>query len=143
MSKRSIVLLLAFAIVALGFLRDYIFVSINHQIEPDKEGGGDLFILKWVLTVIFCVIYFANTSLILFFVFRSRKYLLLVLFVYLILLVVSFFVGLTGFIISSFNDVYPFLRAVMGVAQSPVVLMVLLPFCIINELMYGRKINLF
>ena len=119
------------AAITLGFLRDFVFVSINKMIESGNEDTGTLLIFKWGLTIVFSILYLVNTSLILFLIFRSRKYVVITLLVYSLLFVVSIVAGAAGFIFTSFENVYPYIRTVLGIAQSPVVMIILIPTCLI------------
>jgi len=131
--KKIFVIALLIAAILLGFLREYIFVSINHVIESGGNANGNLSILKWVLTFLFTLLYFALTCGFLFMLFREKKHIRLAVFVYAVLVGVSFIAAVTGFLIASFDSVYPFIRTVMGIAQSPIVMMVLIPACLLNE----------
>lgn len=139
MKKRYLILVLLIIVtVALGFLRDHIFVSINERIAADG-GNTELLLLKWLLTFLFSILYFMLTVTFLYIIFHSQKYLWLTAGVYAGLFAVSFFVIAIGFLISSFENVYPFVRTVMELPQSPIVLMILIPACIINEYLCRRQ----
>lgn len=134
MKKKSLfIVLLVIATVMLGFLRDHIFVSINHIIEIGNDTSGHLQILKWILTVFCSILYLGITGAFLFLLFHSRKYVWIAIGVYILIFAVAFFIGGIGFIIVSFGNVYPLVRALLGIAQSPVVMMILIPSCYINE----------
>lgn len=130
--KSLIIALLIAATIVLGFIRDHIFVSINYRIATDG-GSTELLILKWLLTFLFSALYFMLTVAFLYLIFHSQKYLWLAAGVYAILFAISFFVIATGSLVSSFENVYPFVRTVMDLPQSPIVMMILIPACIINE----------
>ena len=125
-TKTKILLaLLLLATVSLGYLRDFIFVSINEITGQGPSGTGGLFVWKWPLTFAFALLYLGITSSVLHLLFAKKKYITITLLVYFLLFLVSFFVAGTGFLFSSFEKVYPFIRTVMGIAQSPIILMIL------------------
>ena len=74
MKNKLIILFLAVVTIVFGFLRDYIFVSMNHSIESGADVNGYFKILKWILTGLFSILYMGITCAFLFFLFRSRKY---------------------------------------------------------------------
>ena len=131
-SKRKILIaLLILAVISLGYLRDYIFVSINEITGQGPSGTGKLFIWKWPLTFAFAVAYLAITVLFLRILFSEKKYIQIALLIYAFLFSVAFIVSASGYVFFSFEKVYPFVRTIMGVAQSPIVLMILIPFCLL------------
>ena len=133
MKKKVFILLLVAVIIALGFLRDYIFVSINRSIESGNDIGGKLSILKWILTFVFSMVYLGFTCWLLYAVFQTKKYFWLAITVYSALFLIAFISAGAGYFFSSFKSVYPFVRTVMGITQSPVLMMVLIPSCLWNE----------
>ncbi|MBI4931934.1 MAG: hypothetical protein HY841_14325 [Bacteroidetes bacterium] len=139
MKKKIIIIGLIVVVIALGFLRDYLFVSMNHIIESGGDVHGNLSMQKWILTFVFSLLYLGICCTVLYLIFYSFKYVLLAFAAYSLLFLVSFFVALAGYFISSFESVYPFIRTVMGIAQSPVVLIVLIPACFLNELKIRSK----
>ncbi len=137
--KRKIVIIgLTAVVIALGFLRDYIFVSINEKTGQGPGGMGELFFWKWPLTIGFASLYFVLTCLFLHLLFAQKKYIRLAVFAYAVLFAVSFIVTAGGYLISSFENVYPFIRTVMGIAQSPIVMMILIPACYFNEVLLKK-----
>ena len=139
MKRKVLIAALIITAVALGFLRDHIFVSINHSIESGNDAGGKLSMLKWILTILFSGLYLLHTVAMLYVLFRSKKYIRISLFCYSFLFSVSFLAGAGGYFISSFEMVYPFIRMLMGVAQSPVVLMILVPACFFDQILVSNK----
>ena len=141
MKKKILIAALIVITIGLGFVRDHIFVSINSIIETGNDTTGNLSILKWVLTFVFSILYFINTCAVLFVVFQSKKYFRIALLSYVFLFSVAFLTAATGYFISSFANIYPFIRTIMGVAQSPVVMMVLIPACFFNEKNSGYQVK--
>lgn len=134
MKRKAALILLIALVVLMGFVRDSTFISIN-----EKTGQGlaaadkGLFILKWVLTFAFSFVYLGLTCLLLHVIFGVKKYLWLAVFVYGALFGMAFLVAAAGYLIASFERVYPFTRTLMGIAQSPIVLMVLIPFFYLDK----------
>ncbi len=125
MKRRVLIVVLLLLTIALGFVRDYIFVSLNGFIESVNDAGGRLSLLKWVLTALFSLLYLLDTCVFLFVCFGDKKYVWLSLFSFALLFLTAFFASLISYCFFTFADVYPFIRAVMGVAQSPIIMMVL------------------
>jgi hypothetical protein len=126
--------------VAIGFLRDYFFVSINHIIETGHDPGGKFSIFKWALTLLFSLLYLVITCVVLFLLFRSKQYVRIGIFSYLFLLTLSLLASAFGSVFSSFENVYPFVRTIMGIAQSPVVMMILVPVCYFDQRTLKKQI---
>jgi hypothetical protein len=133
MKKRSLLIGLAIVIVMIGFIRDALFIPINEVIEKGGDSDGKLGILKWVLTALFTIVYMGLTAGSIFLVFRSLKYSLLSIGIYAALCIFSFLIALIGYIFFTFSDVYPLVRTIMGIVQSPVILIVLIASCYLNE----------
>jgi len=134
MNKKIVfVVLLVITTVILGFLRDHIFVSINHLIESGNDANGHFLILKWILTGFCSILYMCITCVFLFLLFNSRKYVRVAIAVYVLIFVVALLIGGFGFATVSFGKVYLLVRALLGIAQSPVILMILIPACYISE----------
>lgn len=129
MKKPISILFLVLVTIFLGFYRDAVFIPINEDIK----NGADLNTLKWILTGIFTVVYLAITIVFLLILYKSKKYALIAVVVYAFILMVSFLISLVGYVFFSFQAVYPFIRTIMGVAQSPVIAMVLIAICYIDK----------
>ncbi|MBI3503150.1 MAG: hypothetical protein HY063_15290 [Bacteroidetes bacterium] len=136
--KKLFIALLIILTIGLGFLRDYVFVHINEKTGQGLAGISnheqrELFMLKWLLTFAFAFLYFGAAVLFLHLLFKKKKYFQLTALIYAALILISVFTGATGYFFFSFEKAYPFIRTVMGIAQSPIVLMILIPACLINE----------
>lgn len=140
MSKRVLIIVLVVITIALGFLRDYIFVSLNSFIEAGSDAGGKLALLKWVLTALFSLLYLLLACTFIQVLFKEKKYIFIALLCYALLFAVAFMSAAFGYFFSSFEDVYPFIRTVLGVAQSPIVSMILIPALLFDQRSSGRKI---
>jgi hypothetical protein len=133
MKKKLFIAALIVVTIILGFLRDYVFVSINHTIESGSDINGHLQILKWILTSFCSVLYMGITCAFLFLLFCSRKYVWIAISVYVLIFAVAFLIGGIGSITVSFGRIYPLVRAILGIAQSPIVMMILIPASFLNE----------
>ncbi len=139
MRKKILIFGLIALTITLGFLREYIFVSVNMETGQGPSGSGDLFIWKWVLTFAFSIAYLTLSGCFLYFIFSSVKYIRLAILIYALLFFISFLVALIGYLFYSFSDAYPYIRKVLGVAQSPIITMILIPACFLNELTHSSK----
>jgi len=130
--------------VALGFLRDYLFVNINCQLAYlyydysqsclDKNlyelriwAYEDLMDLKWHLTTLFSILYLLLSLATLYALFNNKQYLLWTIAGYLGVALLSGFLYMGGNIIGFPYEGYRIARICMGVLQSPLPLMVLIP----------------
>lgn len=136
MKKRAFIVILIIVTVTLGFLRDYIFVSINQFIDAGVDVNGRLSILKWALTFLFSLLYLIIACIFLHILFGVRKYMWMAAFSYILLLGIALLSAALGYFFSSFASVYPFIRSVLGVAQSPIVAMVLISICYFDVKMH-------
>lgn len=137
--RRAVIAGLAVLTIALGFLRDAVFVSINEMTGQGPGGAGALFIWKWPLTFGFAMAYLGLACLFLYLLFLKKKYIWLAVSVYALLFLASFCAGIAGYALFSFQEVYPFVRAIMGISQSPIPLMVLIAACSVNERLLVNK----
>ena len=132
--QKLIISVLAVLIIAVGFLRDFVFVSINQVIESGNDTDKKFLMIKWALTAVFSAYYLANTCALLYFIFQSRKYMMLAVYSYGVLVSASILAATAGSLFSSFHSIYPFVRTIMGIAQSPIIAMILIPFCMAGML---------
>ena|ERR1035437_2967592 len=134
MKKKSLfIVLLIIITIILGFLRDHVFVSINQTIETGNDPSQHLLILKWILTFFCSILYMGITCAFLFLIFHSRNYVWIAIYVYVLIFIVALLIGGIGSIAVSFEKIYPLVRALLGIAQSPIVMMILISACYINE----------
>ncbi|TAL57998.1 MAG: hypothetical protein EPN85_12675 [Bacteroidetes bacterium] len=141
MKKRVLIGVLIIITICLGFLRDYIFVSINRFIESGADAGERLLLLKWVLTGLFSLLYLLLTGAFLYVLFNEKKYILIAIYCYAMLFVVAFLSAAFGYGFFTFKIVYPFIRTVMGMAQSPILMMILVTACYINEINRQNRVK--
>ena len=141
----SLIILLIF----LGFLRLYFFVNINNQLKENLNSpiflypnridfiadfsNHQLMVLKWSLTVLFTLIYLLVSCYAVKFFWGDRNFVKITIAVYLFLVLASFVAMTIGYLFGSDEKAYTFSRYLMGIAQSPLVLMILIPaFYLIN-----------
>jgi amino acid permease len=130
------------AVVALGFFREFVFVHINEYLfalwydEPSRAlevlpflANFDYYTLyyaKFFLTALFAGLFFL-ASLITLRLIYAKNYWKLLSVIYAVLFVVAGIAMAVGYLGDGIRQTYPFARLVMGLAQSPLILMVLIP----------------
>ena len=137
-------------LILLGYLRDSIFKSINALLRAwdlDQDYFLPPFLsflenyeyetlenLKWLLTLLFCLLYLIITILAIKLFFNNSKYIKIAAFTYVGIIVISAIFILIGYIFNSTSlKMYEFARYLMGMAQSPIVLMILIPTFKLSE----------
>ena len=138
------------ALPAFGFYRDFVFKHINALLQArDHEIGYTMppslrFIaaydydtivnIKWLLTFIFSGIYLVIALLLVKRLFHKRLFSRITLFTYIAITLVSGLFILTGMLFPHTSQkMYEFARYLMGMAQSPLVLMLLIPAFLLAE----------
>jgi len=147
MSKKFKIALFSILLIGLGFFRESLFVSINgvlynkyftpenvnvHVIRPAFEffnmfSYQTLYVSKWFITPLFAFLFWFVQKKFLWLLFSEKKtsYWLTVLYLSLFLLAgVSF---CTGWLVGHLNEGYRFSRIFMGLLESPVPCMILIP----------------
>jgi hypothetical protein len=146
MKARRLIIAIALicAFYFLGYIRNYIFVTINGQASatyynspaPPLNGfmtfiGSKnynwLLNLKWVLTLSFTVIYCSLSMLSVFLLTRNKSFAKISLLLYAFLLVVSASFMAIGYVIYSFSPhAYSLARSIMHLGQSPLITLLIL-----------------
>lgn len=142
MKKNKILITFLVVITVLsGFGREYVMKNINWVLKYLTQGGAnyaqsefnflthwnvsELNTLKWCLTIFFTLYFFLLTYIIIKKLFpHERKYQILTIGFYIVILVLSGLVYLIGWVFGLLNEVYHVTRALMGVAQSFIPLMI-------------------
>jgi len=90
--------------------------------------------LKWFFTLSFAFLFYIISTITIKHLFNNKQYTKITLYAFLGLITVSaVFMGI-GFIINSLSErMYEFARFLMGIAQSPLILMILIPAFILAE----------
>lgn len=137
--KYFLLLLLIFAVLTLGFIRDTIFVNINKQLGTLKGTGVltkpfavDLFnnhyyLFKWLLTISFSVAYLVLACLIIYLLYKNKKYIRYTVLFHLSFEIFSFIAIVIGRLYDNDMFGYRVARDLMGMAQSPILVMILVP----------------
>jgi hypothetical protein len=133
-------------LILVGFLREFLFVNIGYQSTKvyyrDPEFTYELprslkwlssftyhqlYYGKWLLTVFFYAIYYSITAVTIRFLYRSRRYNLVTIVVHLVLFGIAGVFYLLGYLMNRNAEGYTLAREIMGLLQSPLILMILLP----------------
>ena len=124
----------------LGFSREFIFVNVNAQLFDVFYGHTDfklpnnlsyfasmsynkLYYLKYILTLLYYIVYFVVTYFAVKIICVDKKYTRLIIYIYALLLLLSVISMSYNYIFNSNLDgnEYTFSRWLMGIAQSPLV----------------------
>lgn len=146
LSSSSILYLsiLAILIIGLGFLRLFLFENINihlqflyYNMERSYMAESlnflrsftydELYWIKWALTILFSLTYLLFTCLVIKLLFRGRKYVLWTIYIFAAIIFISFVLFASGSLINQDAIGYRLARICMGVVQSPLPLMILIP----------------
>jgi hypothetical protein len=135
------VIILAIAIVFLGFARDYFFMNINWifltltNARPNQALDEFHFLLnwtpaeinnlKWVLTFVFSGAFFLLTYLIIRIQFQNKTYNKITFVVYLFIVSAALGLYFLSFVFGLSDNLYGVIRTLMGIAQSFMPLMIL------------------
>ena len=148
---------LIITLLIIGFVRDYLFVNLNYQAslayykqKPDYEISGflafiqnwsytKLYYSKWILTFLFAFLYGLVAFLSVRFVFKSKLYNRVTLFIYIAIFVISLMAFGIGYVTNNYSKGYSIARQLMGWLQSPVVLMILMPALFLNNNEKGKN----
>jgi exosortase F-associated protein len=142
--RNFILIIMAILAVLTGYLRDTVFKTINAILRAwdlDQDYFLPPFIsflqnleyqtlvnLKWLLTLFFSLIYLILSIIIVKTLFKGNKYLRITAFTYLGVFLVSAGFIVSGYVFKSSSEkMYEFARYLMGMAQSPIILMILIP----------------
>lgn len=143
-------LLIAFIAIALGYLRDSVFKTINALLRAwdlDQDYFTPPFLnfmenlqydtlvnLKWVLTLLFSILYLLISLTTIKFLFSNRTFFKITIWSYLAILIVSCVLITFGYVFKGTTEkTYEFARYLMGLAQSPLILMILIPAFKLSE----------
>lgn len=152
-------LILAILVIFSGFLRDSIFKSMNALLRAwdlDQDYYLPRFLsflenyeystivnLKWALTLLFSALYLVFSLIAVKLIFESRKYFKITLFTYLGIIILSGIFITAGYVFKGTSEkMYEFARYLMGMAQSPILLMILIPTFKISEKEKNKTSNI-
>jgi hypothetical protein len=143
--QRYILLLLVVcALLLLGYYRDFVFKTINSVIQAkdydaqftspptlqflDRWSYEGLIKLKWALTLLFTLAYLSIALFTVKVVFDKRKYARITIGVYAVVTLLSGLLMLVGHVFEGLSGrMYELSLYLMSTAQSPVILMILIP----------------
>ena len=143
--KNSLTLIvLALIAVLLGYLRDSIFKTINALLRAwdlsqdfylpnyltflENFEYNTLVNLKWALTLVFSILYLFLSIFAIKWLFNNKKQVNITIFTYLAIIFLSgVFISIGLLWDASSDKMYEFARYLMGMAQSPIILMLLIP----------------
>ncbi|MFL5763715.1 MAG: XrtX-associated membrane protein [Bacteroidia bacterium] len=150
--------LLLSLIILSGYFRDYIFKSINALLRA-WDNDQDYFLpaplsflenydydtlvnLKWLLTLLFSLFYFLLSVWALRLLFGDHRYRKLCLLTYAGIITISGIFIASGYMFTGISEkMYEFARYLMGMAQSPVLLMILIPALKLSEKEKAQRRN--
>ena len=144
------IFLISVALVFFGYYRDFVFKKINALMQAwdhdmdytmppsmrflESYEYATLENIKWLLTVMFTLIYLAISLFAIKVIFNTRTYRNITIGAFIGVTVASGILILLGLIFHSASyKMYEFARYLMGMVQSPIALMVLIPAFIIAE----------
>ena len=143
--KLLIVFIAVIYFTAIGFFREHIFVSVNYQIAKlyyndsfewqlpsdlkflENYTYAQLYYGKWIITLVFCVLYFIPSFLIIRKIFKEKIFLRITAYSHLIVFLLGGFFYLIGYLTSDMDRWYSFSRNFLGFLQSPMMLIILIP----------------
>ena len=141
-------------LIVVGYYREIFFVHVNMQVymnyyhETDgtynyhfpewllflkQYSNTELFRIKWIMTVLVFFFYMAVCLLTVWFYFRKKQYSLITIGIHGLLFMVAGIFYTIGKITGKSLEGYTLAREFMGILQSPLVLMILLPTFIISS----------
>ena len=148
--KYVFLFLLIGLLIFLGYYRDFLFRTLNSILQSrdyeavfiipaslkflDQFDYNTLLTFKWLFTFAFSLIYLSVTLITVKIIFNKKKYSYISIGAYVFITVISGLFILTGYVINGLADkMYEFARYLMGMAQSPVILMILIPAFKLSE----------
>lgn len=141
-------------IFIVGYFREMIFVHINfqrtqvyyHETDLDynytfpgillflkKLDYAQLTQLKWILTLLFYLIYFGITYFLVSKIFKNKMYNLITVGAHLLFFFIAGIFYVIGHFTGNGLEGYTLSREFMGILQSPLLLMILIPSFILND----------
>ena len=140
--RRLWIILSVIGVIILGFYREFIFVHINEQLfalwydEPSRASDRipflkstdyyTLYYAKWFLTVFFAALFYVAIVGVLKVIFNANYWKELGV-IYGVLTVGAIIAMGLGYVTNSVEDLYIIARFLMGIAQSPLLLMIMIP----------------
>ncbi len=138
------VILLGLLLIALSFFREFVFLNINEQSRVTYYHTTDshvsplmsflenfsypvLYYSKWFLTLFFPLLFMYISCMIVKEVFKNKNYIRWTIFSYAGVVGLSILLFALGWLFNFSEKGYTFARAIIGITESPVILMLLIP----------------
>jgi len=147
--NKFILLTILLVVFFIGYIRETIFLVINSVIfnydfpynrsyvnPPEyllNKSTEYLVNVKWFLTILFPLIFLGILIGIIKYYFNNKRYIKYSLVIYFTLFFISFILFALGFLFNNYDFVYPITRFFMGLAQSPLTILVLFVVFYFNE----------
>ncbi len=147
MNRKFKIILFVILLLCLGFFREHLFVGINailynkyfnptgynlHTIRPafrflNEFSYQTLYVIKWFSTPLFVLLFWFVQKKLLLFLFQEKKTSGWLSVLYLSLFLFAGISFCTGWLVGHLNEGYRFSRIFMGLIESPVPCMILIP----------------
>ena len=129
---------LTFGVIILfsvGFLRDFVFIKLNNKLGTPMGTlpfslyafDNPYYILKWVLTQAFCDVYLLIACFIIYTIYKNKKYVKITIAFYVSFMAISLISLGIGHLLNNDAMGYRFARDLMGLVQSPALVMIMIP----------------
>ena len=139
-----LILILIIVFIVIGFFRDAVFMNLNSQLYKlyfknyeytlpnwlsvfEEWPYMKLYYFKYVLTAIFVVLYFLLSLISVFAFSGNKKNIKWVFYAYGIVLFLSLLTYIGGYALNNFPKGFLFTRNLMGLLQSPFIVMIIIP----------------
>lgn len=134
-SRKILIGLLILVILAAGYGREIVFVKTNaliQQIDARYSIEGDwsrssLMTFKWVMTFMFSGFYLGISMALVWLLFKSKTFVQITVLFYAIFFLISLLFFGSGYLFTDPETAYSMSRSIMGMVQSPVMIMLLIP----------------
>lgn len=149
--KTAFILLMIILYLLAGYFRDTFFKNLNSQIDvangnsvPFEFSAGMTFLgeltakslvnLKWIMTVIFTLIFLLLGIITIRLFLKNKKNLRLLLFAYSFIFILAGIVLVTGKVFSGWEEkTFGLSRDLLHALQSPLIIMILIPVLLISQ----------
>ncbi len=153
--KKILTLFSFILLFIIGYIRESIFLVINSVLNnypfpynpsyiPPPEylyslTTQELINLKWFFTLVFSLLFMLLSWLIIHFVFNSKTYNKIVIYIYTFFISISFLIAGIGILFNCFEILYTPSRFIVGIIQSPLLVIILFSlFFLLNQ---NEKMN--
>ena len=148
----ALICIVSLVIIGSGFLRDSMFRTINWQITHFQTDNpvlvrssfyyklflhfntNELYAAKWILTIIFSILFFTYTVIGTRLIYKTKYYTKTIAILFISIFILSALAYSIGYFTGNLSKGYHFARIFMGAAQSPFILLILLPAIKLSKL---------